>query len=194
MKVLDHNNYEIIGQTLDDAAGEAFDKAAKIMGLAYPGGPLIDKFAQLGDSNKFKFSKPKMPAFDYSFSGLKTGILYFLQKETKANPNFIQENRNDLCASIQKTIIEILFEKLDLAVKATGINRIAIAGGVSANSELRSTLQKREDSHAWKTFIPKFEFCTDNGAMIAISGYYKYLNKDFSNMAAKAKARTPINS
>ena len=194
VKVLDHNNYEIIGQTLDDAAGEAFDKAAKIMGLAYPGGPLIDKFAQLGDSNKFKFSKPKMPAFDYSFSGLKTGILYFLQKETKANPNFIQENRNDLCASIQKTIIEILFEKLDLAVKATGINRIAIAGGVSANSELRSTLQKREDSHAWKTFIPKFEFCTDNGAMIAISGYYKYLNKDFSNMAAKAKARTPINS
>lgn len=194
VKVLNHFNYEIVGQTLDDAAGEAFDKAAKTMGLPYPGGPLIDKYSQLGNSKKFKFSKPKMDNFDFSFSGLKTGFLYFLQKEVKTNANFVAENLNDLSASIQRTIIEILFDKLELAAEKTGIKTIAIAGGVSANSELRRELKIREESHGWQTFIPKFEYCTDNGAMIAISAFYKFQNKDFSSMNVMAKARTPINS
>lgn len=194
VKVLDHSNYELLGQTLDDAAGEAFDKAAKIMGLPYPGGPFIDKYAKQGDSSKFKFSKPRVGDLNYSFSGLKTGILYFLQKEVKANPNFINENLNDLCASIQSTIIEILFQKLELASEKTGIKRIAIAGGVSANSQLRFALKSREQILSWQTFIPKFEYCTDNGAMIAISAYYKYLNKDFSKMNVTAQARTTVNS
>lgn len=194
VKVIDHFNYELIGQTLDDAAGEAFDKAAKIMGLPYPGGPLIDKYAQNGDPLKFKFSKPKVGDFNYSFSGLKTGILYFLQKEVKLNPNFVSENLHDLCASIQKTIIDILFIKLEMAADKTGIKRIAIAGGVSANSELRAELKQRKESLNWDTFIPKFEYCTDNGGMIAISGYFKYLKNDFSDMMVRANARTSINS
>lgn len=192
VKVKDYFSYELIGQTLDDAAGEAFDKAAKIMGLPYPGGPLIDKYAKDGDPNKFSFSKPKIENFDYSFSGLKTAILYFLQKEVKANSNFIEENKSDLCASIQRTIVNILFDKLEKAADQLNIKQIAIAGGVSANSLLRSELRKREVSHGWKTFIPDFEYCTDNGGMIAISAYYKFLESRFSSMDTVARARTSV--
>ena len=192
VKVKDHFEYELLGETIDDAAGEAFDKAAKIMGLPYPGGPLIDKYAQLGDASKFSFNKPKMDGYNFSFSGLKTSILYYLQKEVKTNPNFVEENLNDLCASIQSTIMEILFDKLEKAAKDTSIKHIAIAGGVSANSALRKGLKEREDTLSWKSYIPSFEFCTDNGAMIAISGYFKYLKENFSEIDVLAKARKKL--
>ncbi len=189
VKVTSHSKYELLGQTIDDAAGEAFDKTAKIMGLPYPGGPLIDKYAREGDPTKFSFSMPNIPVLDYSFSGLKTSILYFLQKAVKKNADFIPENMADLCASIQATIMDILFNKLEQAAEETGISHIAIAGGVSANSELRKRLHAHEASHDWTTYIPPFEYCTDNGAMIAISGYYKFLEQDFSDMGVKATAR-----
>lgn len=192
VKVKDYFEYELLGETIDDAAGEAFDKAAKIMGLPYPGGPLIDKYAQQGDSSKFSFSKPRMENYDFSFSGLKTSILYFLQKEVKSNPNFVEENLNDLCASIQSTIMEVLFDKLEKAAANTGIKHIAIAGGVSANSALRKGLKEREQTLGWTTYIPSFEFCTDNGAMIAISGYYKYLQGNFSEIDVLAQARKKL--
>lgn len=189
VKVSDHFEMKVIGQTIDDAVGEAFDKSAKILGLPYPGGPLVDKYAQLGDPKAFPFPKPKVGGLDFSFSGLKTSILYFIQKQVKENPDFIQENLNDICASIQATIIRILMDKLKKAVKQTGITQIAIAGGVSANSGIRKTLKEAEDKYQWQTFVPKFEYTTDNAAMIAIAGHYKFLKGDFADMGVTAKAR-----
>lgn len=182
---------EVIGETIDDAAGEAFDKVAKIMGLPYPGGPLIDKYAKLGDSDAFPFPHPKVGKLSFSFSGLKTAVLYFLQKEVKKNPNFVSENINDICASVQKTILDILFKKIDNAVKQTGIRRIAIAGGVSANSELRTRLAK-QTKRGWKVFVPAFEYCTDNAAMIGVVGYYKFQQNNFVDLSITANARMKI--
>jgi len=179
----------IIGETTDDAVGEAFDKSAKILGLPYPGGPLVDKYAKLGNPKAFAFTKPKVPGLDFSFSGLKTAILYFIQKKQLENPNFIEENTNDICASIQHTIIEILMDKLKLAVKETGIKQIAIGGGVSANSGIRATLKEAEKKYGWKTFIPKFEYTTDNAAMIGIVGYQKFLSEHFETSSVVSKAR-----
>lgn len=179
----------IIGETTDDAVGEAFDKSAKILGLPYPGGPLVDKYAQLGNPKAFVFTKPKVPGLDFSFSGLKTAILYFIQKKKLENPNFVEENLNDICASIQFTIIEILMDKLKLAVKETGIKQIAIGGGVSANSGIRKTLKETENKYGWKTFIPKFEYTTDNAAMIGIVGYQKFLTEIFETSSVVSKAR-----
>jgi len=189
VKVNGFFDMEIIGETTDDAVGEAFDKSAKIMGLPYPGGPLVDKYAQLGNPKAFAFTKPKVPGLDFSFSGLKTAILYFIQKHVAENPDFIEENRNDICASIQHTIIEILMDKLKLAVKQTGITQIAIGGGVSANSGIRTTLKDAESKYGWKTYIPKFEYTTDNAAMIGIVGYQKFLNDHFETSAVVSKAR-----
>jgi N6-L-threonylcarbamoyladenine synthase len=179
----------IIGETTDDAVGEAFDKSAKILGLPYPGGPLVDKYAQLGNPKAFPFTKPRVPGLDFSFSGLKTAILYFIQKKKLENPNFIDENTNDICASIQHTIIEILMDKLKLAVKETGIKQIAIGGGVSANSGIRNTLKEAEKKYGWETFIPKFEYTTDNAAMIGIVGYQKFLSEHFETSSVVSKAR-----
>ncbi len=187
----DYLEMEVIGQTIDDAAGEAFDKCAKVIGLPYPGGPVVDKNAQNGNQEAFKFSKPRIKDLDYSFSGLKTSFLYFIRDSIKVNPDFVQENMNDLCASVQYTIIDILIDKLKLAVKQTGINRIAVAGGVSANSGLRNVLLDIAGKYGWKTFIPDFKFTTDNAAMIAITGYYKYLNKDFASQDIAPLARFP---
>tara|TARA_B110001454_G_scaffold213940_1_gene232933 strand:+ start:797 stop:1822 length:1026 start_codon:yes stop_codon:yes gene_type:complete len=192
VKVTDYFKMEVLGETIDDAVGEAFDKSAKILGLKYPGGPLIDKHAKLGNPKAFPFTKPKVGDLDFSFSGLKTGILYFIQKQVKINPNFIEENLNDICASIQYTIVEILMDKLKNAVKQTGIKHIAIAGGVSANSEIRNRLQLAEKHFGWTTYIPKFEYTTDNAAMIAITGYLKYLNNDYANVSITAKARLKV--
>jgi N6-L-threonylcarbamoyladenine synthase len=180
---------KIIGETTDDAVGEAFDKSAKILGLPYPGGPLIDKYAQLGNPKAFSFTKPKMPNLDFSFSGLKTQILYFIQKNVNENSKFIDENKNDICASIQHTIVEILMEKLIMAVSQTGITQIAIGGGVSANSGIRHTLKEAEKKHGWKTYIPKFEYTTDNAAMIGIVGYQKFLESKFNDATVVSKAR-----
>ena len=192
VKVTDHFEMEVLGQAIDDAVGEAFDKSAKILGMPYPGGPLIDKYAQSGNPKAFKFTKPKVAGLDFSFSGLKTAVLYFIQKQVKENPEFIEENRDDICASIQYTIVEILMDKLKLAVKQTGINQIAIGGGVSANSGIRKTLKEAEKKYGWKTYVPKFEYTTDNAAMIGIVGYYKYLNGDFANLSVTAQARYKI--
>jgi len=189
VKVNNFFDMTIIGETTDDAVGEAFDKSAKILGLPYPGGPLVDKYAQLGNPKAFPFTKPKVPGLDFSFSGLKTAILYFIQKEKQKNPNFIEENINDICASIQYTIIQILMDKLKLAVKETGINQIAIGGGVSANSGIRQTLKEAEQKYGWKTFVPKFEYTTDNAAMIGIVGYQKFLSQNFENASVVSKAR-----
>jgi len=187
--VKDFFDMEIIGETTDDAVGEAFDKSAKILGLHYPGGPLIDQLAKEGNPKKFTFTKPKIPGLNFSFSGLKTQILYFIQKNVAENPNFIEENKADICASIQFTIIEILMDKLKLAVAQTGIKQIAIGGGVSANSGIRSTLKESESKLGWKTFIPKFEYTTDNAAMIGIVGYQKYKNERFSDANVVSKPR-----
>ncbi|WP_445756489.1 tRNA (adenosine(37)-N6)-threonylcarbamoyltransferase complex transferase subunit TsaD [Polaribacter sp.] len=192
VKITDEFSMEILGETIDDAVGEAFDKSAKILGLPYPGGPLIDKYAQLGNPKAFPFSKPQVANLNFSFSGLKTAILYFLQKEQQKNPLFIKENLNDICASIQYTIVEILMDKLKKAVKETGIKHIAIAGGVSANSEIRKRLQNAEKQLCWKTYIPKFEYTTDNAAMIAITGYLKYLRKDYADISTAVKARLKV--
>jgi N6-L-threonylcarbamoyladenine synthase len=180
---------EIIGTTIDDAAGEAFDKTAKILGLPYPGGPLIDKYAQLGNENRFEFAKPNMPNYDFSFSGLKTSILYFLQKQTKIQADFMEMELNDICASVQKSIIDILFVKLLKASKDLKIKQIAIAGGVSANSGLRKKLQEIGKINGWEVYIPKFEFCTDNAAMIAMTGYFMYQKKMFTDQSVSAQAR-----
>ncbi len=189
VRVNDFFDMEIIGETTDDAVGEAFDKSAKILGLPYPGGPLVDKHAQKGNPNAFVFTKPKVPNLDFSFSGLKTAILYFIQKKTAENPDFVNENIDDICASIQNTIIEILMEKLQLAVKQTGIKQVAIGGGVSANSGIRSTLKAAEEKYGWKTYIPKFEYTTDNAAMIGIVGYQKFLTDNFETSGVVSKAR-----
>jgi N6-L-threonylcarbamoyladenine synthase len=192
VKVDDYFEMRVIGETIDDAVGEAYDKSGKVLGLGYPAGPIIDKLAKLGNPKAFTFTKPKVDGLNFSFSGLKTAILYFIQKETTKNPNFIQENINDICASIQYTIINILMDKLKKAVKETGINEIAIGGGVSANSGIRSTLKENESKYNWKTYIPKFEFTTDNAAMIAIVGYLKFLNNDFADQSVTAAARLSI--
>jgi N6-L-threonylcarbamoyladenine synthase len=177
---------ELVGETIDDAAGEAFDKAAKIMNLPYPGGPLIDKFGAAGNKDAFKFSRPNVPAYNFSFSGIKTSFLYFIQEQT---PEFIEQNKNDICASIQHTIIICLLNKLIKAAEELGISEIAIAGGVSANSYLRKQLQNLAADKRWQLHIPAFEYCTDNAAMIAITGYHKFLNNEFSaqNLTATAK-------
>lgn len=183
------SDLKVIGETLDDAAGEAFDKSAKLLGLPYPGGPLIDKYAKEGNPSRFTFTEPQIPELDFSFSGLKTSILYFLQKETKGNANFIQENLADLCASIQERITSILLKKYKRAALQTGITDLAIAGGVSANSGLRKAFAEMCQQHGWRSFIPPFEYCTDNAAMIAITAYYKYSNSDFSPLSVTASAR-----
>ena len=179
----------VIGETIDDAAGEAFDKSAKLLGLPYPGGPLIDKHAKEGKPDRFKFAEPRIEGLNFSFSGLKTSVLYFLQKETKEDPDFIKNNLADLCASIQQTIITILLKKLKVAALETGITEICIAGGVSANSGLRTALVEMGKKYDWNVYIPEFQYCTDNAAMIAITAYYKYLAGDFSDMNVTASAR-----
>ncbi|GAA3508255.1 tRNA (adenosine(37)-N6)-threonylcarbamoyltransferase complex transferase subunit TsaD [Aquimarina addita] len=190
VRVTDHFQMEVIGQTLDDAVGEAFDKSAKTLGLPYPGGPLIDKYAKSGNPKAFQFTKPKVNGLNFSFSGLKTNVLYFIQKQVKENPNFIKENLEDICASLQYTIINILMDGLKKASKETGIKSIAIGGGVSANSGIRKALKDGEQKYGWTTFIPKFEYTTDNAAMIGIVGYLKFLNNEFTDMSVVAKART----
>ena len=190
--VRDYLDMEVIGQTIDDAAGEAFDKCAKVMGLPYPGGPHVDRLAKEGDPHRFEFSRPRIPGLDYSFSGLKTNFLYFLRDNLKENENFVEENKADLCASLQHTIIEILLSKLKRAARETGINEITIAGGVSANSGLRNALQENAKKYRWNLIIPKFEYTMDNAAMIAITGYYKYLNKEFTGQDAVPFARTQL--
>lgn len=180
---------KILGETLDDAAGEAFDKSAKLLGLPYPGGPLIDKYAEGGDPAKYKFTEPQIPGLNFSFSGLKTGILYFIQKKTSENIDFVNENLNDICASIQQRIISILLNKLKKAAIETGVRNICIAGGVSANRGLRNEFKKMGQQYNWNTYIPAFEYCTDNAAMIAIAGYYKYLAGDFAGLDVTPSAR-----
>ena len=187
--VKDYLDTEVIGETLDDAAGEAFDKCAKLFGLPYPGGPLIDQHAKLGNAEAFNFAEPQIPELNFSFSGLKTSVLYFLQKEQRKNPNFVAENLDNLCASIQRTIIDILLKKLERAAKERGIEQIALAGGVSANSELRRRFSELGEKNGWKTFIPKFEYCTDNAAMIAMVAHYKYLAGQFAQQDCEPLAR-----
>ena len=193
IRVNDYFSMEILGETIDDAVGEAFDKSAKILGLPYPGGPFIDKYAQLGNPKAFPFPNPKTKnELDFSFSGLKTSILYFIRKKEKDNPNFIKENLNDICASIQYTIIDILMRKLKKAVHLTNIKHVAIAGGVSANSGIRKALTEAQQKQQWETYIPKFEYTTDNAAMIGITGYYKYLEGSFDAISISAKARMKV--
>jgi N6-L-threonylcarbamoyladenine synthase len=190
--VKDFLDMQVIGETLDDAAGEAFDKTAKLLGLPYPGGPLIDRHAQKGNPSKFSFAEPQIAEFDFSFSGLKTSVLYFLQAETRKNPQFIEQNLDDLCASIQRTIVDILLKKLEKAAIKFGIKEIALAGGVAANSELRTRFEKLGANHGWNTHIPKFEYCTDNAAMIAIAAHYKYLKGEFAEQDIEPLARYHI--
>ncbi|GET44930.1 tRNA (adenosine(37)-N6)-threonylcarbamoyltransferase complex transferase subunit TsaD [Capnocytophaga felis] len=192
VKVNSFFSMEILGETLDDAVGEAFDKTAKILGLPYPGGPLIDKYAKEGNPKAFPFPKPQTEGLNFSFSGLKTGVLYFIQKKTQENPNFITENLADICASVQHTIVEILMKKLQKAVKQTDIKQIAIGGGVSANSGIRNALLNLGEKHGWTTYIPKFQYCTDNAAMIGIVGYYKFLENQFTDQQTTAKARLSL--
>lgn len=180
---------EVIGETQDDAVGEAFDKTAKLIGLPYPGGPLIDKLAKEGKPNKFPFSLGEMPGLNFSFSGIKTAILYFLQKETQKNPNFIEENKADICASVQKTLIDMLLRKVKKAMKEKQCNQIAIAGGVSANSGLRSSLQELGAELGWEVFIPAFQYCTDNAGMIAMAGHFKYEAGEFTDQDVAPLAR-----
>ena len=180
--VREWNDMEIIGQTIDDAAGEAFDKCAKVMGLPYPGGPVVDRLAKEGNPDAFRLSKPRIPGYDYSFSGLKTSFLYLLRDRLKENPDFIEENRADLCASLQKTIIDILMDKLKKAAKNLKIKEVAVAGGVSANSGLRESFAEHAQQYNWKIYIPPFAFTTDNAAMVAMNGYFKYMNGEFCPM------------
>jgi N6-L-threonylcarbamoyladenine synthase len=189
LKVSDYFEMEVLGQTLDDAVGEAFDKSAKVLGLPYPGGPLVDRYAQEGNPRAFEFPVPKVKDLDFSFSGLKTSILYFVQRKTKENPDFISENLADICASIQYTIVTILMRKLKKSVKQTGIKTIAIGGGVSANSGIRKALVDAEKDLKWTVHIPKFEYCTDNAAMIGIVGYLKFKKRLFAEQNVSAKAR-----
>ncbi len=194
VRVNSYFDMEVLGETLDDAVGEAFDKSAKLMGLPYPGGPLVDKNAQLGNPRAFDFPKPKVEGLNFSFSGLKTSILYFLKRETKKNADFVEKNINDICASVQYTILEILMDKLKLAVKQTGIQHIAIGGGVAANSGIRKRLKDAEKELGWTTYIPKFQYCTDNAGMIGIVGYLKFLEGQFTDQSVGAKARYAIGS
>ena len=178
-----HFDMEVLGQTIDDAAGEAIDKAAKIMDLGYPGGPIIDRLAKEGDPDAFQFATPHIAGYDYSFSGIKTSFLYFLRDRLKEDPDFIEHHKADLCASIQKTIVEFLLKKAERAALDRGVRQIAIAGGVSANSLLRSELQRICDKHRWQAFIPPFQFCTDNAAMVGIAGHFKYLKGEFADIS-----------
>ncbi|MBU2525106.1 MAG: tRNA (adenosine(37)-N6)-threonylcarbamoyltransferase complex transferase subunit TsaD [Bacteroidetes bacterium] len=192
IRVDDYFNMTVLGQSKDDAVGEAFDKSAKLLGLPYPGGPLIDKYAQTGNPYRFTFTKPKMDGFDYSFSGIKTAILNFIHKEKVKNPDFIEENLADICASIQHTLIEILFDKLVLAVQQTGITKVAVGGGVSANSALRRKLEAYSKDKNWTIYIPDFEYTTDNAAMIGIVGYLKFLKNDFTDESISSTAKYPL--
>lgn len=190
--VKDFLQMEVVGETIDDAAGEAFDKSAKLLGLPYPGGPLIDKYAKQGNPNRFVFAEPQVGELEFSFSGFKTSVLYFLQKEVKKDPDFVQNNLPDLCASIQKAIIDILLKKLEKAAHKYGVKEIALAGGVSANSELRERFNALAVKNNWVAHIPKFEYCTDNAAMIAMAAHYKYLSGEFSTQDAEPLARWNI--
>jgi N6-L-threonylcarbamoyladenine synthase len=190
--VKDYLDMELIGQTQDDAVGEAFDKAAKLLGLPYPGGPLIDRYAQQGNPLRFEFPDVDTPGLNYSFSGIKTSFLYFIQKQTAINPDFVQQHLPDLCASIQYTLIRILLNKLRRAVRETGIQTIAIAGGVSANSGLRNTLQEEASKQGWKIFVPSFEYCTDNAAMIAMAAHYKYEQQQFEDWSFSPEPRLKL--
>jgi len=183
------NELKVLGETIDDAAGEAFDKSGKLLGLPYPAGPIIDQYAKNGNPQRFKFAEPNIPELGFSFSGLKTSILYFIQDHIKEDPQFIQKNLADLCASIQQTIIDILLKKLKRAATITGVKDICLAGGVSANSGLRAAFQSLGEQQHWRTYIPPFEYCTDNAAMIAITGYYKFLEKDFAPMTVSPSAK-----
>ena len=182
VKVNAYNDIEVLGQTIDDAAGEAIDKCSKVMGLGYPGGPIIDKLARQGNPAAFKFAEPHIPGLDYSFSGLKTSFLYSLQKWVKDDPNFIENHKEDLAASLEFTIVDILMKKLRLAVKQTGITHVAVAGGVSANNGLRTAFHEAAEKEGWTIYIPKFSYTTDNAAMIGITGYFKYLDKVFCSI------------
>ena len=192
VRVRDYFDMEVLGETLDDAVGEAFDKSAKLLGMPYPGGPLIDQHARQGDPDKYPFPIPKVDGLNFSFSGLKTSILYFLQKETNKDPDFIEKERDHICASIQKTIVDILMRKLRKAAEETGISHIAIAGGVAANSGIRQALAMAEKEYGWTTYIPPFEYCTDNAGMIGIVGYLKYLDSRFTDLRTPARARYHI--
>ncbi|MBT6705452.1 MAG: tRNA (adenosine(37)-N6)-threonylcarbamoyltransferase complex transferase subunit TsaD, partial [Flavobacteriaceae bacterium] len=192
VKVSNHFEMEVIGQTLDDAIGEAFDKSAKLLGLPYPGGPLIDNYSKQGNPKAFPFPKPKVGPLDFSFSGLKTSVLYFVKRNVKEDPNFINKNLNDICASLQYTIVDYLMDKIKNAVKQTGIKEVAIGGGVSANSGIRKALKNAEKNFDWKVHIPKLEFCTDNAAMIAIVGELKYKQQLFASNDIVAKARMEL--
>lgn len=187
-----HFDMEVIGQTIDDAAGEAFDKCAKVIGLPYPGGPVIDRLAKEGDPKAFTLSKPAIEGYNYSFSGLKTSFLYLIRDELKKNPQFIEEHRNDLCAVLQSTVVDILMQKLRKAAKELKINEVAVAGGVSANSALRNAFIEHGEKYGWNTYIPKFAFTTDNAAMIAITGYYKYQKHQFCDIALAPFAKATI--
>ncbi len=190
--VKDYFDMEVVGQTLDDAAGEAMDKTSKILGLPYPGGPLIDKYARLGNPDAYRFPEPQIPGFNFSFSGLKTSILYFIRDNVALNPNFITENLNDICASVEKRIVTILLNKLQKAAQFYGIKHIALAGGVSANTGLRQGLNELGDKIGWNCFIPEMQYCTDNAAMIAIAGHYKFLKGDFVGQDVAPLARMPM--
>lgn len=190
--VRDHLDMEVIGQTQDDAVGEAFDKAAKILGLPYPGGPLIDKYAQLGNPKAFRFSTTVMPGLDFSFSGIKTAFLYFIRDEKIKNPDFVQEHLNDICASIQHHLVNMLLTRVEEASAQTGIKQVAIAGGVSANSGLRNSLKQLAEKKGWKVFIPEFQYCTDNAAMIAMAAHFKFQRNEFCGLDVAPLARMPI--
>ena len=192
VKVNAYNQMEMLGQTIDDAAGEAMDKCSKVMGFGYPGGPIIDKLARQGNAQAFSFSKPDVKGLDYSFSGLKTSFLYFLRDQIKTDPDFIAHHKEDLAASLEKTIVDILMKKLKQAVKETGINHVALAGGVSANTALRAAFKAQEAAGNWHIYIPKFGYTTDNAAMIAITGYYKYMDGDFCGLDKPAYSRTTL--
>ena len=192
IKVNSYKDMEVIGQTIDDAAGEAFDKCAKVMGLPYPGGPVIDRLAKEGNKDAFRFNKPHIPGYNYSFSGLKTSFLYLLRDHIKEDPGFIEKNKNDLCASLQATIVDILMDKVRKAAKDLGIKEVAVAGGVSANSAVRGAFEDHAARYGWKIHLPKFSFTTDNAAMVAITGYYKYLDKDFCPIDATPFARVEL--
>lgn len=187
-----HNDMEIVGQTIDDAAGEAFDKCAKVMGLGYPGGPIVDRLAKLGNPDRFKFNKPHIQGYDYSFSGLKTSFLYLLRDELKNDPDFVEKNKEDLCASLQKTVVDVLMAQLRKAAKDLNINEVAVAGGVSANSGLRAAFEDHAKRFGWKIHIPKFGYTTDNAAMVAMSGYFKYLDGEFCPMNAAPFSRVVV--
>lgn len=192
VKVSAYNKLEILGQTIDDAAGEAMDKCSKVMGFGYPGGPIIDRLARQGNPKAYSFSKPHIAGLDYSFSGLKTSFLYFLRDRIKEEPDFIERHKEDLAASLERTIVEILMKKLDLAVQQTGIRHVALSGGVSANTALREAFKERAETKGWHIYIPRFAYTTDNAAMIAITGHLKYLDQDFCPIDKPAYSRTTL--